>query len=518
MADRFMKGTLILAAAGLMVKVLGSVNRILLSRLLGGEGIGLYQIAYPIYLLLVSLSAAGIPAAISIMISQRAAARDQKGARQVLWTSVGLMFLGGLALAALALGLIPWLIDSHIIKDARARYAMLALVPAIAISIPVSCFRGYFQGFQEMVPTAVSQIAEQFTRVVTMVILAYLLLPQGLPMAAAGAAFGAVPGAIASLLILGGFYYKQQRRWRTLESASAVTERVSVSRTAWQIITLALPVTCANLMVPVVSGIEMILVPDRLLAAGFTVTASTQALGYLSGMAMPLVNMGTIPTNSLAASVVPAISEAKVLHRRDLMQDKAQRAIRFFLLLNLPAAVGVCVLGAPFSRLLYGTSHAGAVITALAPAIFFLGLHQVSTAILQGLGHTRIPMINMLLSLVVKVSLLWVLAANPAYNILGAAWATDANLALAGCANVFFMYKTDKITFPFVHLGRILIASAVMGGAVLFAWKNVLSKALPFVPGILATVALGAALYLAALLLTKEVSVGELKKLLKRKN
>ncbi len=117
-----------------------------------------------------------------------------------------------------------------------------------------------------------------------------------------------------------------------------------------------------------------------------------------------------------------------------------------------------------------------------------------------------------------KVSLLWVLAANPAYNILGAAWATDANLALAGCANVFFMYKTDKITFPFVHLGRILIASAVMGGAVLFAWKNVLSKALPFVPGILATVALGAALYLAALLLTKEVSVGELKKLLKRKN
>lgn len=118
MADRFMKGTLILAAAGLMVKVLGSVNRILLSRLLGGEGIGLYQIAYPIYLLLVSLSAAGIPAAISIMISQRAAARDQKGARQVLWTSVGLMFLGGLALAALALGLIPWLIDSHIIKDA----------------------------------------------------------------------------------------------------------------------------------------------------------------------------------------------------------------------------------------------------------------------------------------------------------------------------------------------------------------------------------------------------------------
>ncbi|MDD6569788.1 MAG: oligosaccharide flippase family protein, partial [Acidaminococcus sp.] len=84
MADRFMKGTLILTAAGLLVKILGSVNRILLSRLLGGEGIGLYQIAYPLYLLLVALSSAGVPAAMSILISRRAAVNDRKGARRIL--------------------------------------------------------------------------------------------------------------------------------------------------------------------------------------------------------------------------------------------------------------------------------------------------------------------------------------------------------------------------------------------------------------------------------------------------
>ena len=148
MADRFMKGTLILTAAGLMVKILGSVNRILLSRLLGGEGIGLYQIAYPLYLLLVALSSAGIPAAMSILIYRRAAAGGRQGARRILGISAGLVALAGVAFAGLAWALVPWLIDGGIVKDGRARLAMLALVPAIGLSIPAACLRGYFQGFQ----------------------------------------------------------------------------------------------------------------------------------------------------------------------------------------------------------------------------------------------------------------------------------------------------------------------------------------------------------------------------------
>ena len=512
MADRFMKGTLILTAAGLLVKILGSVNRILLSRLLGGEGIGLYQIAYPLYLLLVALSSAGVPAAMSILISRRAAVNDRKGARRILGISTGLMALAGVAFAALAWVMVPWLIDGGIVKDGRVRMAMLALVPAIGLSIPVACFRGYFQGFQEMTPTAVSQILEQFTRVVSMVVLAWLLLPQGLAMGAAGAAFGAVPGAVASLGILLWFYYRQQQYWRQEELCPGPSEELSLGSTAWQLISLALPVTCANLMVPVVSGIEMILVPDRLLAAGFTVAASTRGLGYLSGMAMPLVNMGTIPTNSLAASVVPAVAEAKAKGRRDLLENKTNRAFRFFLLLNVPAAVGVYLLGTPISQVLYGTRFAGPAITALAPAILFLGLHQVSTALLQGLGHTRVPMCNMLLSLIVKVGLLWTLTAIPAYNIRGAAWATDANLAAAGLANLGFLYYTDRLTLPWKDLARITVSAVVMGGAV-YALGPMLSGVLPNrILWLMAEVMLGAGVYGLMLVLTRELRISDFKR------
>lgn len=517
MADRFMKGTLILTAAGLMVKILGSVNRILLSRLLGGEGIGLYQIAYPLFLILVALSSAGIPAAVSIMVSHRAALQDRAGARKILGTTAALMAVLGLGFALLAWNLVPWLLDSHLVKDARACYAMLALVPAIGLSIPIACFRGYFQGFQEMVPTGASQIVEQFTRVVCMLAFAYLLLPKGLEYGAAGASLGALPGAVTCLGMLLWFYYRQQKQWERQPAKSLAGSPLSAGTIAKNLAALALPVTCANLMVPVVSGIEIVLVPERLLAAGFTVAASTRALGYLSGMAMPLVNMGTIPTNSLAQSVVPAIAQAKALGQQETIGSQTARALRFFLLLNLPAAVGVYVLGTPIARLLYGTIHAGPVVTALAPAILFLGLHQVTTAVLQGLGHTRVPMCNMLLSLIVKIGLLWVLTAEPAYNIRGAAWATDANLALAGLLNLLFLFRRYPIRYPLGSLLRPMLASAIMGTAVWGVYRAASIRGLPFVPVTMGTVALGALVYLLGLLLTGELTRGDLDALRRRR-
>ncbi len=512
-----MKGTLILTAAGLMVKILGSVNRILLSRLLGGEGIGLYQIAYPLYLILVALSSAGIPAAVSIMVSRRAAVRDRAGARKILWTTAVLMAILGLCFALLAWNLVPWLLDSHLVKDGRARYAMLALVPAIGLSIPIACFRGYFQGFQEMVPTGASQIVEQFTRVVCMLAFAYLLLPRGLEYGAAGASLGALPGAVTCLALLLWFYYRQQKQWALQPLPGTGETLPSAGTIAKSLAALALPVTCANLMVPVVSGIEIILVPDRLLAAGFTVAASTRALGYLSGMAMPLVNMGTIPTNSLAQSVVPAVAQAKALNQQDVIGSQTGRALRFFLLLNLPAAVGVYVLGTPIAKLLYGTVHAGPVVTALAPAILFLGLHQVTTAVLQGLGHTRVPMLNMLLSLLVKIGLLWVLTAQPAYNIRGAAWATDANLALAGLLNLVFLFRRYPVRYPLRALLRPVLASAIMGAVVWGVYGILSARALPFVFVTLGTIALGGLVYLLCLVLTGELGREDLNALRRRR-
>ena len=208
--DKFLKGAFILTVAGILVKIIGSANRIFLSRLLGGEGIGLYQMAYPIYLLALSISSAGIPVAISIIVAERLALGDYRGANRVFKISLALMSFTGLCFAGLLFFGAEFLVESQIVRDPRAYYSIIALAPAVFFATMLSSYRGYFQGFQVMTPTASSQISEQFVRVLTMISFAYLLLPLGIEYSAAGASFGAAPGAFCGLLVLLFCYYKHQ--------------------------------------------------------------------------------------------------------------------------------------------------------------------------------------------------------------------------------------------------------------------------------------------------------------------
>ena len=132
--DKFLKGALILTVAGLLVKVIGSVNRILLSRLLGGEGIGLYQMAYPIYLLMLSVCSAGVPVAVSIIVAEKVAKNGYAQAHRIFKVTLGLMAVFGLLSALTLHGLAGYLISSGWIRDSRAYYALVVLTPAVFFS------------------------------------------------------------------------------------------------------------------------------------------------------------------------------------------------------------------------------------------------------------------------------------------------------------------------------------------------------------------------------------------------
>ena len=511
--DKFLRGALILTIAGLMVKIIGSVNRILLSRLLGGEGIGLYQIAYPIYLLIISISAAGIPIAISILVAKRIAKNDYFGAGRVFRISLSLMVITGLIFALALYFIAGWLININVIRDPRAYYALVALTPAVFFATILASFRGYFQGYQMMTPPAVSQIIEQFVRVVVMLILAYWLLPYGLEYAAAGAAFGAVPGSITGLVVLSYFYRKEHLKLRESNKYQVRMPEESVGSIAKSLIMLALPVSCASLMLPVVTGIDMLIVPGRLEAAGFTVVQATTAFGYLAGMALPLVMMGTIPTISLAASVVPAISEAQALGNMNAVRAKGFTAMRLCCMITLPAAVGMWALAQPISLLLYGTRLAAPSIANLSPSIFFLGMHQVSTGILQGVGMTITPMINMFISAALKVFLVWQLTAIPSWNIIGAAWASNINFAIAAGLNIFFLARYTSFRFPVLPLIKITIAAGVMGIFAQLSYQYMLKMLYSNIVCAISAIVLAVIVYAGSLLLLGGFSENELVKI-----
>ena len=508
-SDKFLRGAMILTLAGLMVKVIGSVNRILLSRLLGGEGIGLYQMAYPVYLLLLSVSAAGIPVAISIIVAEYLAKRDYANVRQVFRVSLRLMAAVGLLLAVALVLAAGWLVEAGVIKDARAYYALVALTPAIFFATILASFRGYFQGHQLMTPPAVSQIVEQFIRVVTMVVLAYVLLPYGLEYAAAGAAFGAVPGSLTGLVVLGCFYRYYKKRWRAeqlpLPHAVLTPKRTLIKR----LLLLALPVSCANVIVPVTSSIDVLLVPNYLLAAGFGVKEATTQFGYLAGMAQPLLLMATIPTMSLATSLVPAVSEALALKAWQRIEEKLATAMKLCCLITVPAAVGMSALAEPISRLLYGTAQAKTAIMHSGPAIWLLGLQQVTTGMLQGVGHTNLPMLHMLAGIIAKLIAVCQLT-NAEYGIAGAAWATNINFGVTALLNILALHYF-KIKFYWLNIIKIICAALIMGVA-----AQALHGALAAYSYTLATLAalVGAGVVYATLLpLLRIITLAELKEM-----
>lgn len=469
--DSFLRGALILTVAGVVVKIIGSVNRILLSRLLGGEGIGLYQMAYPLYLLALSISSAGIPVAISIVVAEKAAQEDWLGARRVFRISLYFLIVTGVLFSLTMAWGAQWLIQEEWVRDPRAYWSLAALAPAILFVTIISSYRGYFQGLQLMTPTAMSQIAEQVLRVFIMVALAYFLLPYGLEYAAAGASFGAVPGAVAAFLVL--IYYDRKLKRRVWPQSSVLKQEHSWSIVK-KLIRLALPVSAAHIMVPIVASIDLLIVPRQLEVAGFTTTEATELFGYLTGMAIALVNLPAIVTGALATGLVPAIAASKALRNLKAISMKFELSLRLSQILTVPSFVGLYLLAGPISQMLYGTPNAADCIAVLSVGIFFLGIHQVATGVLQGLGHTSLPVASLLIAALFKIILSFYLTAQPSLGILGAAWASVADFALAALINLWIVYRKVAYSFPWRNLVCVILSSALMAVSILLTYDQLM--------------------------------------------
>lgn len=465
--SKFLKGTMILTISSIIVKVIGSLNWIILSRVLGGEGIGLYQMGFPIYLMAITVSSAGVPVAISIITSEKLANKDYRGAKRVFNVSLRLLLVSGLLFSSALFFGADFLINQHIIRDSRAYYSIIALAPAVFFVTFLASFRGYLQGWQIMTPTATSEVVEQLVRVITMLVFADLFMPYGLAYAAGGASMGAGAGAFCALLVLMWFYRRLKRRLHAeIEAQDDSIPQESAGHIIKRLLKLALPVSLTSLMLPIGANLDLLIVPQRLEVAGFNVRHATELFGYLTGMAVPLVNLATIFTAAMTISLVPSISESRALERFDAIRDKIRLAFRVAMIITFPCFMGLFFLAEKVAALIYNAPGAAGAIQTMSVGILFLGMHQISTGILQGLGKTAIPVINMILACLVKVVMSWWLTAIPFLGIKGASMATVADFAVAAIINMGFIYKYTGFTFSLGSLLKPLLASGVMGAVI----------------------------------------------------
>ncbi len=465
-------GAMILGTCMIIGKVFGLVYRLILPNMIGPQAMGLYGMAHSVYTILLAISMAGIPVAVSKLISSDIALGDKQGALKTFNVAFWIVTGTGLFFTLILITGAPF-IATHITGDPRAYLSLQAVAPAIAAASLMSALRGYFQGLQRMTNTAISQLLEQFIRVLAILIFAYLLLPFGQIYAAAGAAFGNFVGAFIGFLYLLFRYFRTPFVSASLESSNIQdqflpeTTRASDSflQIMKHILFFSFPIIIGNLVMPVMNLIDATLVVNRLTQAGFSQGQATELFAYLNQYANPIVMFPGTLGMALAMSLVPTISESFARMDMVRLRHKAKLAIRFAVIIGFPSFIGLFFLAEPIVLLIFPNSPGAAVpLTFLAPAVLFLLLKYATTGILQGMSLTMIPVRNFAFGAAFKIMLtLWLTGIEP-INIRGAAIGTLLAYFIASMLNLRKVKEKTGLLLSLKNdIGRPLLASGIMG-------------------------------------------------------
>lgn len=466
----FVKQAAILATASILVRFLGFVYRLPLTNMIGDSGNGIYSAGYYIYTFLLILSSAGLPAAISKMVSERIALKEYRNAHMVFQSALivsgtlGLLFSVLLAVFAQEV--------ANFSNTPESFYCILTLSPTIFIVGIMSAYRGYFQGMNTMVPTAISQIVEQVFNAFFSVYLAYLFLSYGvpagqknIPLGAAGGTMGTGIGAVAGLLVILFSYLlirptikKKVRRCHQAYEESRKDTAIQLLKTAWPIIAGTAVFSITNL-------IDMNMVTRILESTGYTHEKAIFLYGQLSGKYVTLTTLPVSISTALATAALPSIASSVKLKEFKQVRRKMNLTFRLSMIISVPAAVGIGVLGDPIIQLLFPNAKEGGTLLMVgAISILFLALCQTATGILQGIGHIKVPVIGAVLGAIVKIILNYVLIGIPQLNVIGAVLSTTGCYLVAGVFDVIMLSRITGVRFDMMGaFFKPIAGSTVMG-------------------------------------------------------
>ena len=469
----FMGGVAVLFVGGAIAKILGAVYRIPLTWILGAEGLGIYQLVFPVFSLLIVLASSGMPTSISKMTATRLAHHDYAGVRTVFRVSIITMLIVGVVVSALVLGLAS--VIANVQGNALGTLGYVGIAPAILFVCLLSVFRGYFQGHSNMIPTALSQIVEQAGKLIFGLLFAYLLVGYGIEYGAFGAILGVTLSEIIAVTVLYVIYlknrqpapnYSQNGLQSTLHSTVTVgaqsaqaqgvnhktQDKNSFKSTFSELIRTSTPIVLSSVTLPLLVMLDSFLVVNLLNQAGFDSTTATILWGIDSGAVNSLINMPIALCLAVAVSVVPAIA---ALNDKAEINVKINKALALTFVFCLPVIAVFLVLPEILTDILYQGSLGGAEFLHIASNLLLLGtptilagsVLQVQNSALQALGKGNITMYNMLFAGVIKIGLTLLLVPMASINIYGIALSSLAFYIVAVVLNAIYLRK--KLSFRF---------------------------------------------------------------------
>lgn len=479
----------ILAVASIIAKIIGMIYRFSLTNTLGNEGNSYYSTANEVYNIVLMISSFSLPLAVSKLVSERIHKGEFKNAHRVFLCAMRFALIAGGALALLTY-VFAGVITKYVLSIELAVYALRVLAPAIFVFAIVGVFRGFFQGYSNMTPTAVSQVIEQIVNAIFTVVCANIMYSYGVSLAqengnellgpawgAAGGTFGTVVSITVAMLFM-MFVYTVQKSTLKRQMRRDVTTHLESERAIYRTMILTIiPIVLSTLIYNISNVADQGVFNKVLLSQGYTEKQYTSIWGIYSGQFRVLMNVPLSLASCLAPSVVPSLTAAMARGDRGDARRKIRTSVRFTMIITIPCAVGMAALAKPILTMLYPSLETGrplavGIMQAGALLVILYAFSTLTTGILQGLGKLQTPLINNAAALVIHFILLYVMLTAGNLNIYAVVWSNICFALIVSVLNAiaiarFLHYRQEwKRTFLIP-----VIVSIIMGAAAYLVYQ-----------------------------------------------
>ncbi|MCT4795129.1 putative polysaccharide biosynthesis protein [Exiguobacterium alkaliphilum] len=495
--ESFVRGTLLLSAGNLISRMLGLLYTFPFQAMVGIAGVTLYQAAYTYYALMIAISTAGIPVAVSKFIAKYNALGEYGTSQRLFRQGMKLMLATGVVAFLILFFAAPWLselmvrnsdnnqqyVDSLTLVTRSVSFALL-LIPAM------SMVRGYFQGHQDMAPTAISQVIEQIVRILfllsgTMLVLfvladSELIRPLADTLGGTGAVettelnglkvlavtiatFSAFIGAIGSIVVL-AIYWRKRKLIHTNTENPEETPVRSMKSLLLELLSYSIPIVMVGLSTPLYQFVDQLTMVNTLLNSGKTVSEATSAFGFLTGNAHKIVLIPVSIAASVSMATIPLVTRSFTHGDMTKVRNQVNHIFQVSFFVTIPAVIGLVALAEPLFGTLFPRDREGWVyLLHYAPSAFFLAYYSVAAAILQGINRQYFTIFATAMGLLAKVVL-----NVPFVYLLGGIGAGYATIAGYIVAIVLMVWKIQRaLQFPYKQLLRRTMLMFAMG-AVMF--------------------------------------------------
>lgn len=468
----FLNGAMILTLSLAICKFIGFVYKIPLMNMLGGDGWGYYNDAYQVYSLLFVISTGGIPVAIAKLVSESNAVGRIHEPKKILSLALGSFAVVGSVGTLVLILCAKWFANS-VVQTPQSAISIMAIAPAIFFVSLGASFKGYFQGYKEMTPTAVYQIIEAFTKLLGLIIVVVLIAlgyGDNFEVLACGAVLGVTLGSLTSTTYMFiRFYFGRDPIDTSVTNPIANRSNSAIFNA---IVKIAVPVTLSSSVMSITSLLDMIFVKNSLITSGLSAVESNFVYGSYSGCCYSLFNLPPTITQTIGISVLPFISELFYLGKRKEAHTNMDSSLRIVSLLAAPCAIGLSFFSKEIISLVYSgipdeIAIAAPAFRILALGIYFVAMVYPTSLFLQACGKASVPLISMLVGAILKIVININLVSIPAIRINGAPIGTLACYGSILVINLIMLYKHQKYRphIISVFIKPILASVVAVGGA-----------------------------------------------------